>query len=50
MDNFKRRSSKWCEYDISINEGIQIDSFPLTHVLKQLMCEPTNINLSLPTL
>ena len=25
------------------HEGVQIDSFPSTHVLKQLICEPTNI-------
>ena len=43
MGDFNARSSKWCKYDISKNEGVQIDSITSTHCLEQLIYEPTHI-------
>ena len=43
MGDFNARSSKWCKYDISNNEGVQIDSVTSTHGLEQLISEPTYI-------
>ena len=43
MGNFNVRSSNWCKYDISNNEGVQIDSVTSTHGLEQLISEPTHI-------
>ena len=40
---FNARSSNWCKYDISKNEGVQIDSVTSTHGLEQLISEPTHI-------
>ena len=37
------RSSNWCKYDISNNEGVQIDSVTSIHGLEQLIYEPTQI-------
>ena len=37
------RSSNWCKYDISNNEGVQIDSVTSTHGLEELKHEPTHI-------
>ena len=43
MGEFNARPSNWCKYDISNNEGIQIDSVTSTHCLGQLIYEPTHI-------
>ena len=43
MGNFNVRPSNWCKYDISNNEGVQIDSVTSTHGLEQLISEPTHI-------
>ena len=43
IGNFNAWSSNWCKYDISNNEGVQIDSLTSAHDLKQLICEPTQI-------
>ena len=43
MGDFNARSSNWCKYDISNNEGVQIDSVTSTHGLEQLISEPTHI-------
>ena len=43
MGDFNARSSNWCKYDISNNEGVQIDSITSIHGLKQLIYEPTHI-------
>ena len=43
MGNFNAWSSNWCKYDISNNEGVQIDSVTLMHGLEQLIYEPTEI-------
>ena len=41
--DFNARSSNWCKYDYSNNEGVQIDSVTSTHGLQQLISEPTHI-------
>ena len=43
MGNFNARSSNWCKYDITNNEGVQIDSVTSIHDLEQLISEPTHI-------
>ena len=43
MGDFSARSSNWCKYDISNNEGVQIDSVTSTHGLEQLISEPAHI-------
>ena len=43
MDDFNASSSNWCYYDISNNEGVQIDSATSTHGLEQLIYEPTHM-------
>ena len=43
MGDFNARSSSWCRYDISNNEGVQIDSVTSIHGLEQLIYEPTHI-------
>ena len=43
MGDFNARSSNWCKYDISNNEGVQIDSVTSTHGLEQLISELTHI-------
>ena len=43
MGDFNARSSNWCKYDISNNEGVQIDSITTTHSLEQLIYEPTHM-------
>ena len=43
MGDFNARSSNWCKYDISNNEGVQIDSVTSTHGLEQLISEPAHI-------
>ena len=43
MSDFNAQSSNWCKYDISNNEGVQIDSFTSTHGLEQVISEPTHI-------
>ena len=43
MGDFNARSSNWCKYDISNNEGVQIDSDTSTHGLEQLIFELTRI-------
>ena len=40
---FNAWSSNWCKYDISNNDGVQIDSVTSTHGLEQLIYEPTHI-------
>ena len=42
MGDFNAQSSNWCKYDISNNEGVQIDSATSTHGLEQLIYEPTH--------
>ena len=37
MGDFNARSSNWCKYDISNNEGVQIDSVTSIHGLEQLI-------------
>ena len=43
MGDLNARSSNWRKYDISNNEGVQIDSVTSTHGLEQLISEPTHI-------
>ena len=43
MGDFNGRSSNWCKYDISNNEGVQIDSNTSVHGVEQLIYEPTHI-------
>ena len=43
MGDFNARSSNWCKYDISNNEGVQIDSNTSVHGVEQLIYEPTHI-------
>ena len=43
MGDFNTRSSNRCKYDISNNEGVQIDSVTSTHGLEQLIYELTHI-------
>ena len=43
MGHFNARSSNWCKYDMSNNEGVQIDSVTSAHGLEQLISEPTQI-------
>ena len=43
MGDFNAQSSNWCKYDISNNEGVQIDSVTSTHGLEQLISEPTHV-------
>ena len=42
MSDFNARASNWCKYDISNNEGVQIDFLTSTHGLEQLIYEPTH--------
>ena len=37
MGDFNARSSNWYKYDISNNEGVQIDSVTSIHGLEQLI-------------
>ena len=43
MGDFNARSSNWCKYDISNNEGVQIHSVTSIHGLEQLIYKPTHI-------
>ena len=43
MGDLNARSSNWCKYDTSNNEGVQTDSITSTHGLEQLISEPTHI-------
>ena len=43
MGDVNTQSSNWCKYDISNNEGVQIDSNTSVHGVEQLIYEPTHI-------
>ena len=43
MGDFNARLSNWRKYDVSKNEGIQIDFITSAHGLEQLINEPTHI-------
>ena len=43
MGDFNARLSNWRKYDVSKNDGIQIDFTTSTHGLEQLINEPTHI-------
>ena len=43
MGDVNARSSNWCKYNISNNEGVQIDSITSIHGLEQLIYELTHI-------
>ena len=43
MNDFNARSSNWCKYDMSNNEGVQVDFVTSTHGLEQLIYETTHI-------
>ena len=43
MGDFNARSSNWCKYDTSNNEGVQIDSVTSIHGLEQLIHKRTHI-------
>ena len=43
MVDFNALSSKWCRYDISNDEGVEIDYVTKIHGLEQLIYEPTHI-------
>ena len=45
--DFYARSSNWCKYDISSNEGVQIHSVTSIHGLEQLIYKPTTYFLIL---
>ena len=49
MGDFNAWSSNWCKYDISNNEGAQIDSVNSTYGLEQLIYEPTHILSNFPS-
>ena len=40
---FSARSSAWCKYDISNNEGVQIDSVTSIHDREHLIYKPVHI-------
>ena len=50
MGDFNTQSSNWCKYDISNNEGVQIDSATSTHGLAQILSDSSScIDLILQT-
>ena len=49
MGDFNARPSNWYKYDISNNEGVQIDSITSIHSLEQLIYKLTHILSNSPS-